>query len=45
MYAYDTQALVHMQRIWQHLEEVAWLIRVAELFSYDFQTILHFANT
>jgi hypothetical protein len=29
---------------WGHLEETVWLFRVAELFGYDFQTILHFAD-
>ena len=27
-----------------HLEGSVWLFRVAELFSYNFQTILHFAD-
>jgi hypothetical protein len=30
--------------IWMHLEASMWLFRVAELFSYYFQMILHFAN-
>lgn len=30
--------------IWEHLEGSVWLFRVAELFSYDFPTILHFAD-
>jgi len=30
--------------IWEHLEGSVWLFRVAELFSYDFQTILHVAD-
>jgi hypothetical protein len=29
---------------WEHLESSVWLFRVAELFSSDFQTILHFAD-
>jgi len=29
---------------WEHLEGSVWLFRVAELFGYDFQTILHFAD-
>ena len=27
--------------IWKHLEESVWLFRVAELFSYNFQNLLH----
>ena len=30
--------------IWVHLEGSVWLFRVAELFGYDFQTILHLAD-
>jgi len=30
--------------IWERLEESVWLFRVAELFSCDFQTILHIAD-
>ena len=30
--------------IWEHLEESVWLFIVAELFSYDFKTIIHFAD-
>ena len=30
--------------IWEHMEGSVWLFRVAELFSYDFPTILHFAD-
>jgi len=30
--------------IWEHLEGEVWLLRVAELFSCDFETILHFAD-
>jgi len=30
--------------IWGHLEQFVWLFRVAELFGYDFQTILHYAD-
>jgi hypothetical protein len=30
--------------IWEHLEGPVWLFRVAEMFCYDFQTILHFAD-
>ena len=30
--------------IWEHLEGSVWLFRVAELFSYNFQTIFHFAD-
>jgi len=30
--------------IWAHLEGSVWLFRVTELFGYDFQTIIHFAD-
>jgi len=30
--------------VWEHLEGSVWLFRVAELLSYDFQTIVHFAD-
>jgi len=30
--------------IWEYLEQSVLMFRVAELFSYDFQTILHFAD-
>ena len=30
--------------IWERLEGSVWLFRVAELFSRDFQTVLHFAD-
>jgi len=30
--------------IWEHLEGSVWPFRVAESFSYDFETILHFAD-
>ena len=30
--------------IWEHLAGSKGLFRVAQLFSYDFQTILHFAD-
>jgi hypothetical protein len=29
---------------WELLEESVWLFRTAESLSYDFQTILHFAD-
>jgi hypothetical protein len=33
-----------IQPIWEHLEASVWLFRVSELFSDNFQTILHFVN-
>jgi len=30
--------------IWKHLEASVWLFRVAESFSYNFQTVLDFAD-
>jgi hypothetical protein len=30
--------------IWEHLEGLVWLFGIAELLSYDFRTILHFAD-
>jgi len=30
--------------IWEHLEGSVWLFRVAELFSCDFKTMIHFAD-
>jgi hypothetical protein len=37
-------ALSRSGSIWEHLARLVLLFRVAELFSCDFQTILHFAD-
>jgi len=37
-------AFTLFESMWEHLETSVWLFRVAELFSYDVQTISDFAD-